>query len=64
MGLFKKLGRRVEQFKQDAQAATEETTAEGSAVYHCETCEARFTGPREQCPECGSDDIASVQPTE
>jgi Zn finger protein HypA/HybF involved in hydrogenase expression len=67
MGLFKKLGRQAEQFKQDMQAAAaeetaaEETAAEQPTTYHCEACDARFTDHREQCPECNAADIVALQ---
>lgn len=62
MGLFKKLGRQAEQFKQDVQAATKETATEETDIYHCEACDARFTGHRAQFPECNAVDITPLQP--
>ena len=54
MGFFNKLGRQVEQFKQDATAAAEE-----SATYRCRDCDARFHTEYEDCPDCGSQDITA-----
>lgn len=53
MGLFRKLGRQVEQFKTDAEEAAEEYEA-----YQCEDCGMRFNEQYEQCSECGSRKIA------
>lgn len=55
MGLFEKLGRNVERFKQDAKAAADE-----SAAYECLACGARLHAEHEECPECGSDDVAET----
>ncbi|MFC7156683.1 hypothetical protein ACFQPA_14660 [Halomarina halobia] len=55
MGIFRELGRQVEQLKASATAA-----AEGSGDHRCAACDARFEGQRERCPECGS---ADVEPT-
>lgn len=52
MGLFRKLGKQVEQFKQDAKSAADE-----GAEYECAACGARFQTPRDDCPECGSDEV-------
>jgi len=59
MGLFNKLGRQVEQFKQDAKEAAEE-----SAVYQCRVCGARFHTEYDECPECGAQEITSQATTE
>jgi predicted nucleic acid-binding Zn-ribbon protein len=50
MGLFENLGRKVEQFKQDAQEASRER-----AAYRCGDCGELVYGGRDDCPECGSD---------
>ncbi|WP_330633377.1 hypothetical protein [Halocatena halophila] len=60
MGLFKKLGRQAEQFKQDMQSAAKETTDQDGKTYYCKRCEETFAGPSEQCPECNSTDIEIV----
>lgn len=53
MGLFRKLGRQVEQFTTKAKTAAEE-----HAVYQCEDCGARFDEPPQRCPECASETIS------
>ncbi|SFS00683.1 hypothetical protein SAMN05216559_2392 [Halomicrobium zhouii] len=55
MGLFEKLGREVEEFKQNAKQA-----AEAEADYRCRDCEAQFHHDYDECPECGSDDVEST----
>ena len=50
MGLFKKFGRQIEQFKQTAK-----NTAEENVDYQCRACDARFATRHDQCPECGED---------
>ncbi len=52
MGLFRKLGRQVEQFTKTAKTAAEE-----HVVYQCDNCGARFSEPPKQCPECTSETI-------
>lgn len=56
MGLFNRLGREVEQFKQTAKNAAEE-----DAEYRCRACDARFTTRHDRCPECGAE---TVEPTD
>jgi rubrerythrin len=56
VNLFRKLGRRVEQFKSNAEAAA---ASEDDATHECGECGARFE-EREQCPECGSESVVSV----
>jgi rRNA maturation endonuclease Nob1 len=56
MGFFNSVGRKVEELKQTATNA-----AEDSAQYRCATCEGRFDTEHEHCPECGA---ASVEPVE
>ena len=53
---FRKLGRQAEQFKQEMDAATAE-----NADYECRKCEARFAVNPEQCPGCGSGEIAPAK---
>ncbi|WP_238392175.1 DUF7129 domain-containing putative zinc-binding protein [Halorussus amylolyticus] len=55
MGLFKELGKQVEQFKQDAKSAADE-----AAAYECAACGARFHTARDDCPDCGADEIRSI----
>jgi uncharacterized OB-fold protein len=52
MGLFENLGKKVERFKQQAtDAASEE------ANHVCGDCGELIYADREQCPNCGSEDI-------
>lgn len=53
MGFFNKLGREVEQFKQNAKAAADE-----SAEYQCQACDARFHTEYDECPECGAQEVS------
>jgi uncharacterized protein with PIN domain len=46
MGLFENLGRKVEQFKQDATDSAEAPT------HRCLECEQEFFTDYELCPEC------------
>lgn len=48
MGLFKNLGRKVEEFKK-----TSESIAAEEAKYECENCGKRFYVDKSDCPECG-----------
>ena len=52
MGLFRKLGREVEQFKRTASEAAAEDGA-----YRCESCEAAFDADHDRCPECGAEAV-------
>ena len=52
MSLFRDLGRKVERFKRDAGEAADE-----EAAYECVDCGERFHAEREECPECGSEDV-------
>jgi rRNA maturation endonuclease Nob1 len=56
MGLFNKLGRQVEQFKQSATEAAEE-----SADYHCRACASEFHTEYDECPDCGSQDVVASE---
>jgi uncharacterized OB-fold protein len=55
MGLFKRIGRQVEQFKQTATEA-----AETDATYQCRDCDARFHTQHDRCAECNSESIVSL----
>lgn len=55
MGLFRKLGKQVEQFKQSAKTAADE-----AAGYECAACGARFHTEQDGCPECGSDEVVPI----
>jgi rRNA maturation endonuclease Nob1 len=59
MGLFNKLGRQVEQFKQNAKEV-----AEKQAPYRCQACDARFHTEYDECPECGAQEVTSQPTTE
>ncbi|WP_195893011.1 hypothetical protein [Halopiger djelfimassiliensis] len=50
MSLFERLGERVEEFKQEAEAARDD-----AATYRCRECEKRFYRDRDTCPECDGD---------
>ena len=56
MGLFRELGRQVEEFKSKAMIAADER-----AAFQCQKCGARFGDEYEQCPECESEEIVSVE---
>ncbi|MFC6718217.1 zinc ribbon domain-containing protein [Natrialbaceae archaeon GCM10025810] len=55
MGLFERLGRRVEEFKREA-----DTAKEDAATRRCRTCETFVYSDRETCPDCGSEDLVAV----
>lgn len=59
MGLFNRLGRQVEQFKQNAKAAADEL-----ADYQCQSCHDRFHTEYEVCPSCGAQEVTSVADTD
>ena len=59
MGIFNRLGRQVETFKQRAESAAEET-----AEYQCMACETRFQIDHETCPECDADAVESISEAE
>lgn len=52
MGLFENLGRKVEEFKQEATSASAE-----EASHECADCGELIYTDREDCPECGSERI-------
>ncbi|MFP4530744.1 MAG: hypothetical protein ACLFNC_05570 [Halodesulfurarchaeum sp.] len=55
MGIFNRIGRQVETFKQRAETAAEET-----AEYECSACEASFHVDHETCPDCGADAVEPI----
>jgi uncharacterized OB-fold protein len=55
MGLFENLGRKVEEFKQQAEEASE-----AEAVAECADCGEAVYTDREDCPACGSDDLVAA----
>ena len=50
--MFRKLGRRTEQFKQEMDAGAAE-----NADYEWQECKAQFAVKPDQCPNCGSEEI-------
>ncbi len=59
MGIFNRLGREVEQFKQTAVESAEERYD-----YRCEECDARFTTNHDYCPDCGAEAVVETAETE
>lgn len=55
MGFFNDLGRKAEQLKQKATAASEE-----GATHACAECEKLLYTAHDECPECGSEDIRAL----
>jgi rRNA maturation endonuclease Nob1 len=55
MGLFNRLGRRVEELKQEATSASKE-----SASHWCEACETSLYTGHDECPECGERAVVAV----
>ncbi len=53
MGLFEKLGREVESFKQQAEDASE-----AAASHRCVDCGEPVYTDRSDCPECGGETVA------
>ena len=53
MGIFRKMGRNVEEFTQSVRESADE-----SAGYRCTDCDERFHTDRDECPECGGDVVA------
>jgi rRNA maturation endonuclease Nob1 len=56
MGIFRKMGRNVEEFAQSVKESADE-----SAGYRCVDCDEGFHVNRETCPECGGD-LEVVEP--
>lgn len=56
MGLFNRLGRKVEELRQQAEGAKE-----GKASHKCANCEELFYTDHETCPECDSDAVVSIE---
>jgi len=54
MGLFENLGRKVEEFKQEATEASRE-----QADYRCGDCDAIVYGGRDDCPDCGGENLVA-----
>lgn len=58
MGLFERLGEKVERVKQEVDSART-----GSANYRCRACGTLIYSDLEACPECGSDDLEPNEST-
>lgn len=54
MGLFENLGRKVEEFKQEATEASKD-----QADYRCGDCDTLVFGGRDDCPDCGSERLVA-----
>ncbi|MFB6232817.1 MAG: hypothetical protein ABEH61_01020 [Haloarculaceae archaeon] len=55
MGLFNRLGRKVEQIKREAESASE-----GTATHGCEECGTLLYSDFEACPECGEAAVTAI----
>ena len=55
MGLFNRLGREVEQFKQTAKDSAAE-----QFDYRCEACDSRFAKNHDYCPDCGTQAVVDT----
>jgi rRNA maturation endonuclease Nob1 len=55
MSLFNRLGKKVEEFKQEAESASRD-----EATHRCPACETRFYTAHEVCPECGHDVVEAL----
>lgn len=55
MSLFNRLGRKVEELKQQAESASKE-----EASYQCENCQALLYTDHEVCPECDASGTVGV----
>ena len=64
MGLFRRFGREVEQFKQTATEAAEEEAAPEDADYQCRACDARLNAGHDECPECGAEEVTPTDTEE
>lgn len=53
MGIFRRIGRNVEEFKQEAQRAAE-------ADYRCTACDELLDADADACPACGEDAVVPV----
>jgi len=59
MGLFKNIGRKVEEFKQ-----TSESVAAEEASYECADCGKRLYTNHDACPECGGTVVSLADESE
>lgn len=53
MGLFRRLGRKAEELKQEASSARE-----NEIEARCRDCETAVYSDQETCPDCGSENLA------
>ena len=56
MGLFNDLGKKFEQMKQEAEAASEQ-----EATHGCTNCKTPLYTDYDECPECGTDSVAKLR---
>jgi uncharacterized OB-fold protein len=56
MGIFNRLGRNVERFKQNVTDAQSE-----EATHRCRDCDQRFFTDLETCSECGSEAVVAIE---
>lgn len=54
MGIFRRIGRNVEEFRQEARRAA-------NAEYECAACGALLDEDADACPECGEDAVGKVE---
>lgn len=59
MGIFNRLGRNVERFKQSVTDAQSE-----EATHRCRECDQRFYADRDACSECGSEAVVPIESDE
>ena len=56
MGLFERLGREAEKIKREVDSARDE-----GASFRCVDCGATFYADREECDDCGSEDVVPAE---
>lgn len=56
MGLFNRLGRKVEELKQEAESASQD-----EATHQCEHCETLLYTDYPECPECGEEAVVALE---
>ncbi|MHB9287052.1 hypothetical protein ACKVMT_08430 [Halobacteriales archaeon Cl-PHB] len=59
MGLFNRLGRQVEEFRQTAKQAADE-----HADFECAACGERYAVPKDACEECGAEAVERAEDAE
>ncbi len=55
MGLFNRLGRKVEKMKREAESASRD-----SATHRCTHCETLLYTDYAECPECETDAVVAI----